>query len=128
MASNLTITGNLQYPTSPNAQNSVEPLNLQFAFTMLMNEVLNYTSPVSDEEINLGTISNPKAFIVECLRGSFTLKLNTADTGEITLSISETPVTGERAIFQIINPAGMGSIAPVITVAEDAKLKVTVVQ
>ena len=128
MAQTYTITGNVAFSLSPDAQNAVLPLNLQFAYTMVSADQLIWTSPVTNQALDLGTITNPKALYIECLSGSAVIKLAAADVGSVTLSLSATPGATDRAVLQIVNPAGLGAMAPVVTVAADAKLKVIAVQ
>jgi hypothetical protein len=127
MSKNVTITGSLQYTPATNARDALLPLNLQLAYRQKSIDDLEFSVPVTDQEINFGTITTPKVVLIECTEGEASFKLNALDAGVVTLAMNPSPLPTDRSIFLWTNPMG-AALTLFVTVAAAAKLSVTAFQ
>lgn len=100
------LTGNLGYHPTENAPLATDPLNVSLAYTQKVEIDLTRTSTVASETIPLSGMTAPKALMIECITGSFTIKLNSGDTGTLGFAMGSTPATTDRSIMIWTNPVG----------------------
>lgn len=100
------LTGNLAYHLSDNSPLATDPLNVVISYTQKAEFDLTRTTTVASEAIPLTGMSAPKALVIECVTGAFTIKLNSGDTGVLGFSMGATPATTDRSIMVWTNPTG----------------------
>lgn len=100
------ITGNLAYTPTQNSPLATDPLNVIVSYTQKVEIDLTRSAPVSAETIPMAGITAPKALVIECVTGAFTIKLDSGDTGTLGFSMGTTPVSTDRSIMMWTNPSG----------------------
>jgi len=81
MAQTATITGALNYPADEGATPSAVSLALSLVYSQKLSAQLEYDTPVTDQAVNLGTLSTggAKITLLKCTLGSCTVKINGSD-------------------------------------------------
>lgn len=100
------LTGNLAYTPTDNSPLATDPLNVIISYTQKVEIDLTRTSTVASEAIPLSGMTAPKGLVIECVTGSFTIKLDSGDTGTLGFSMGATPVSTDRSILVWTNPTG----------------------
>lgn len=126
--SNFVVNGTIQYPLTPSAQNASASISQTIPFTQRHDDMLVYASTVTNQALVFGTITNPKAVYIEVLSGACTLKLASGDTTTIALGLGATPAATDRSCLLLSNPAGLGALPMVVSVAQSCSLLVFAVQ
>jgi hypothetical protein len=101
MSSTIKLTGNLLVQLAEGAQPAPVPINFDLSYTEKVIYGFNYNTPVTNQLVPAGSITNPRFVLVFLYEGSINLAWNAAGDGATVLSANPTPPPSDRPVLML---------------------------
>jgi hypothetical protein len=101
MAKQIKLTGNLLVQLAEGAQPAPIPLSFDMSGTEQIIYGFNHLTPVSNQLVPAGSVTNPRFILVFLYEGSISLAWNVAGDGATVLSANPTPPPSDRPLLML---------------------------
>lgn len=120
MSSTIKLTGNLLIQLAEGAQPAPVPVGFELTYTEKALFGFSYTTPIANELVPAGSITNPRFVLVFLYAGAISLAWNADGDGATELSANPIPPPTDRPVLMLFRYNAPES-ALYITVAESAR-------